>query len=157
MSGPVELPAAPVRAFALCVPGQPEGKARARVVRNRKTGDVHSFTPRKTEVAEGEVRRQWENKGQPRIDGPVSLCITLVMERPRGHFRADGVTLNTEGLRHPRPERQKPDVDNALKLVMDALNTRAWPDDVRVVSASVSRVWGPRAQTLVQAEVAHAL
>lgn len=145
-----------VRAFALCVPGQPEGKARARTVRNRSTGAVHSFTPQRTVLAEGEVRRHWEAAGQPRIDGPVALHLTLVIERPRGHYRSDGETLSTEGQRHPRPDRQKPDVDNALKLVMDALNKRAWSDDVRVVSASVRREWGPRAQTLIQVQAADA-
>ena len=131
-------------------------QALAQRVRNRSTGAVHSFTPRKTELAEGEVRRQWEAAGQPRIDGPVSLQVTLVLERPRGHFRADGETLSSEGERNPYPARQKPDVDNALKLVMDALNTRAWPDDVRVVNASVERVWGPRAQTLIHVKEAYA-
>jgi Holliday junction resolvase RusA-like endonuclease len=124
--------------------GDPEGKGRP------KFGNGRVYTPRRTELAEGEIRRAWEERGAPRLDGPLSVRVTLIVERPRGHYRADGVTLSAEGLRHPLPDTRKPDVDNALKLVLDALNKRAWTDDVRVVEAYVRRCWGPRARTEIE-------
>ena len=96
------------------------------------------------------MRAAWERAGEPRLDGAVALTVELHVERPAGHFTSRG-ELSAEGRRHPHPERQKPDADNALKLVMDALNTRAWRDDVQVVRAVVSRAWATRAATRVEA------
>jgi Holliday junction resolvase RusA-like endonuclease len=135
---------APVN-FQFTVPGRPTGKARARIVKGR------AYTPRETELAENEIRRAWQGIGAPRLEGPICLQVGLCVTRPRGHFNSKG-ELNAEGRRHPRPSRQKPDVDNALKLVMDALNTRAWHDDVQITDASVYRVWDEKDQTLIFAE-----
>jgi Holliday junction resolvase RusA-like endonuclease len=51
----------------------------------------------------------------------------------------------------PRPSNRKPDVDNACKLVMDSLNTRAWADDVQVVDLFVSREWADVPCTTINA------
>lgn len=69
--------------------------------------------------------------------------------RPRGHFRKNG-ELSAEGLRHPVPRNRKPDVDNALKLICDALNTRAYRDDVLIAKATVERVWGEWPETTIR-------
>jgi Holliday junction resolvase RusA-like endonuclease len=124
-----------VNGIELVVAGRPEGKGRAR------HGQGRTWTPRRTVLAEREVRAAWQVVGSPRLEGPVALDLDLVVVRPRGHFTARGA-LSAEGRRHPLPHRTKPDADNALKLVMDALNTRGWRDDVQVVSARVSRRWG---------------
>ena len=132
--------------FSFIVPGKPTGKGRVRF--NGK----QSFVDQVTAHAERDVLGCWIEAGQPRLVGPVQLAVTLIVERPKGHYRSDGVTLSAEGKRHPFPENQKPDADNALKLVMDALNTRAWKDDVQVVDARVTRVWGPRGETWIAAQ-----
>ncbi len=133
--------------FQIIVPGRPTGKARPRIVKGR------AFTPRATELAENEIRRAWQEAGQPRLEGALAVLVTLRVTRPRGHFNAKG-ELNAEGLRNPHPARQKPDVDNALKLVMDALNGCAWRDDVQVVDATVVRRWDEVESTSVLASEA---
>lgn len=139
-------------AFTLRLIGPPVGKARPRVVRHPGQ-PPRAITPIKTVLAEQEVRRAWEDAGEPRLpDGPVSVRMVLVVERPNGHFKRDG-SLSAEGLRHPLPDRKKPDLDNALKLIMDALNGRAWTDDVRVVHADVRRVWGTQSHTIIDVTV----
>jgi Holliday junction resolvase RusA-like endonuclease len=121
--------------FSFVVPGRPYGKGRPRFAQGR------TYTPRETVVAEQAIRGAWEHAGAIRLpDGPVRLEITLGVVRPRSHFKKDGST-STEGRRHPWPARQKPDVDNALKLIMDSLNGRAYADDVQVVDVHVMRVW----------------
>ena len=132
--------------FFLMIPGKPEGKGRPR------HGQGRVWTPRQTVLAEQEIRRAWQEAGQPRIDGPVAVTVTLAVCRPASHYTTTGA-LNAEGRRRPVPDRQKPDVDNALKLVLDALNTRAWPDDVRVVDARVYRCWAPAAYTSIKATI----
>jgi Holliday junction resolvase RusA-like endonuclease len=121
--------------FTLTVPGTPTGKARPRFANGR------TFTPRETVLAEQAIRCAWEDAGSPRMpDGPVELDVHLFVERPQGHFKRDG-SLNAEGMRNLEPFRRKPDLDNAVKLVMDALNGRAWRDDVQVVVLHARRRW----------------
>lgn len=131
--------------FTLRVAGEPKGKQRAR------HGQGRTFTPRETVLAEQLIINAWEQEGSPRLDdGPIILEVELGVVRPDSHYTRRRM-LNAEGLRNYRPFRRKPDVDNALKLVMDALNTRAWRDDVRVVDAHVMRVWTDRPYTLINA------
>lgn len=124
--------------FVLTLEGAPEGKARPRL---GKGGRV--FTPRPTRLAEARIIDAWSGAGQPRIDGPVGLMVELHVCRARDHYRTDGVTLSAKGQRFPYPTGKKPDVDNALKLIMDALNKRAYRDDVDVVNATITRHWTP--------------
>lgn len=120
----------------LVLSGQPKGQKR---VRHQGKGHWHD---KDQKLAEGEVIRKWEEAGSPRLPDKTALRVelTLYISRPASHFKADG-SFSAEGLRHPYPENKKPDVDNALKLVMDALNKRAYRDDVQIVTASVERIW----------------
>jgi len=131
----------------LRVEGQATGKARPRFdPRTRRT-----YQPPSNIIAEGDVRRVWEEQGKPRFEDkpPLLMDLTIVVMRPDSHFNKKG-ELNAEGLRHPYPENKKPDVDNAIKLVMDALNTRAYKDDVQIVKANVRRIWGEWPHTVIK-------
>jgi Holliday junction resolvase RusA-like endonuclease len=129
----------------LNISGKPEGKSRPRFGSGGRV-----YTPRKTEVAEREIRAAWEEQGRPRLpDGPIEIEIVLIVERPRGHFNTKG-ELNKKGRSMPFPHNKKPDVDNAVKLVMDALNTRAYRDDVQICKATVTREWGDIAFTQIR-------
>ncbi len=48
----------------------------------------------------------------------------------------------------PRPGR--PDIDNLLKLVLDALNGIVWADDALVVSITATKVYAAQAGTYVR-------
>lgn len=124
--------------FVLTLEGKPEGKARPRF---GKGGRVYTPTP--TKLAESRIIDAWTSVGQPRLEGPIGLAVELHVCRARDHFRADGTTLSAKGERYPWPTGKKPDVDNAVKLVMDALNRRAYRDDVDVVNATITRRWTP--------------
>jgi Holliday junction resolvase RusA-like endonuclease len=125
----------------LWVPGEPRGKQRA------GRGNGHSYTPRQTELAEALVVQAWRSIGEPRFPVPhpkahlpVKVDVLMLVERRASHYNGSG-ELNTEGLRHPLPENRKPDVDNAAKLIMDALNKRAYKDDVQVTDARFRKRW----------------
>jgi Holliday junction resolvase RusA-like endonuclease len=134
-----------VHGFTLRVPGEAKGKDRARF------GNGRTYTPKQTVLAENRIYSVWQEQGEPKLaDGPIVLEVEIGVTRPAGHFNKKRV-LNKEGLRMVRPFRKKPDVDNALKLVMDALNTCAWTDDVRVIDAHVYRVWSSEPYTLINA------
>lgn len=136
-----------VDSFTLHIPGPPKGKGRPRF--SRHGGRPH--TPPETILAEQVIRDAWVEHGAPRLeDGPIQIKVELGVARPKGHYRRDG-SLSAEGLRHPYPHKQKPDFDNAVKLIADALNTRAWRDDVQIIDARVIRVWADEPYTGIQA------
>ena len=120
----------------LRIDGKPTGKGRPRFV--RQTG--RAFTPGDTKRAENRIQLAWLEAGRPRLpEGPIVVYVSLALARPRSHWRKDG-SLSAEGLRSPWPLR-KPDVDNALKLLLDALNGCAYRDDVDIVHAGIQRRW----------------
>lgn len=127
----------PETVFTFFVEGKPTGKGRHRVATR---GDkAIQYTPKETEYAESEVLRHWEDAGRVKLDGPIKLVVNILHKRPNGHWKRDG--LSKEGLRHPIPTT-KPDLDNVVKLVMDALNEHGWNDDKQVVDVIMRRRWG---------------
>lgn len=62
------------------------------------------------------------------LTGPVGLLVRAVYALPRGHR---GIKWHTS----------RPDADNILKLVADALNGIAWLDDCQVSSAQIVKVY----------------
>lgn len=140
----LELELLPV--IELRVAGKSTGKARQRF--DPRTN--RAYTPPSNIISENDVRAVWREAGEPRLrdDTAIEIVIRIVVVRPRGHFRKGG-ELSTEGFRHPVPRNKKPDVDNALKLVMDALNSRAYKDDVLIARAVVERVWGDWPETQI--------
>ena len=130
--------------ISLRIVGPAVGKGRPRVLKTGRT-----YTPKPTVLAEEAIRTAWREAGEVRLpdDAAVSLVVQLCIERPAGHFKRDG-SLSAEGQRHPIP-RRKPDLDNAAKLVMDALNGFAYRDDAQVASLVVHRFWGSKAGTYV--------
>lgn len=118
----------------LVVHGEPKGKGRPRF--NMKTG--RTYTPADTAAAENRVVQVWLAEGSPTIEGPVACRVEVVMHRPKSHFRKDG-SLSKAGLESAYPTRG--DADNFLKLPLDALNKKAYPDDKHVVRAEVVKRW----------------
>jgi Holliday junction resolvase RusA-like endonuclease len=139
---------AEVSAFTLVIAGQPEGKGRP------KFGQGRVWTPKRTVLAETEVVRKWEEAGSPRLPDNVGLRadVTLYVVRPEGHFRKDR-SLSSQGNRFSRPYATKPDLDNSIKLIFDALNKKAYRDDVRIVEVHIDRQWADWASTSIRLAV----
>ena len=86
-----------------------------------------------------------QHRGDPLRDRRLKVEATAFLKRPKKHFAKDG------GVKPTAPEYfeivKKPDVDNVLKFVMDALQCvrTAQPlvmhDDCFVQKASVQKVW----------------
>lgn len=130
----------------LWVPGKPRGKDRPRF--SKKTG--RTFTTQETRDAEASIVTAWYQDGAIMLDdNAVSIYLEIRVERPQSHYRTNG-KLSAEGLRCVFPIKQKPDIDNCLKLVMDALNKRAYTDDVRVTEVTARRVWADKQGLLIR-------
>ena len=119
------------------VPGDPKGKGRPRFTKNGRC-----YTPETTKLYEREVVANFlfiqRNSGYQTIPQgvPVTVDIEAVFAMPQSWSkkkRADMV--GTACLK-------KPDGDNVLKIIADALNGIAWYDDAQVSEASIRKTWG---------------
>lgn len=67
---------------------------------------------------------------------PVALEIDFLLPRPKAHYFASGEVKPTAPDFHPK----KPDLDNLIKAVMDAMTELGfWVDDSQVVSILASK------------------
>lgn len=116
----------------ISVPGRPQGKARPRITRHG------TYTPQRTREYEQRIRAAWREAGGVRFGAaPVSVEVHAYFEPPK----SAGKRRRDEMLRYGLPCR-KPDADNILKAVCDALNGLCYDDDAQVVLAAVSKKWG---------------
>jgi Holliday junction resolvase RusA-like endonuclease len=125
---------APVR---IVVPGEPVPWARAR----RRGGQY--YTAPAVDAQVDAVQRAWMAAGRPRADDgdPLSVCLQFYLARPATHYRTGrhAHELRDDAPAHPTG---KPDVDNLVKLPLDALNGLLFGDDAQIVCiASAGKHW----------------
>lgn len=104
--------------------GKPVGKGRPRVVRN---GGVHAYTPKKTMDYEQFVVACFKANNMKKVSGPVRVDIIAHFPIPKSYSkakRAKCIDAYYTG---------KPDTDNIVKAILDALNDVAWEDDSAVM------------------------
>lgn len=90
---------------------EPTPKGRPRLGRYGNT-----YTPAKTKAAEEAI--QWAWHGKP-MEGPLRVSLRFYFKRPKNCLATFKPT--------------RPDIDNLVKLVCDALNGLAWKDDGQIV------------------------
>lgn len=117
----------------ITVPGAPVGKARPRVT---KSG--HAYTPEKTRAYEQKVKLCWKQQSGERIPPGAGICveITAYMPIPGSlSMRKREALLGEEHLK-------KPDLDNIIKAILDALNGCAYGDDSAIWMITASKYYG---------------
>lgn len=112
---------------------KPIGKARPRVVRG------HAFTPKATKDAEEQIRRTWESNIGEQLHGCLELNVTAQFNVPSSLTKKE-----TQRRLFQVWHTQKPDMDNIIKLVADALNGTAYKDDSAIVKVSGQKMWGTK-------------
>ena len=121
-----------MRSVTFQVPGRPQGKARARTFYNPAAGKHVSHTPDNTVLYENLIKDQFLNYA----DGfymergtPVTLRIVARFLPPKSAAKKKQQQM-LEGEILPL---KKPDMDNIVKVVADALNGAAYHDDTQIV------------------------
>lgn len=132
------------RAIRLRLHTVPRGQERARYRVMSTAGGRNlpvAYTPARTRAAAHEIRAEWVAAGRPRVpDGQhFRIVVEAIMQRPASHTRKDG-SPGSAWLDVPR----RPDVDNILKLVLDALQPDCFANDALCREATVAKRYGDK-------------
>ena len=112
------------------IPGPPQGKARPRMT---KRG--HVYTPQATRDYEDAIAgiALKAMKGRMPIDGPVYLSLTAYYPVPASWSERKKL----RAIAGDESPTVKPDLDNVLKAVADALNGIVYLDDKQIVASEL--------------------
>lgn len=102
---------------------KPETKQRPRF--NSLTKIV--YTPKKTAAYENIISFHSRKHLKEPLDGALSINLNFFFHKPKSNKK-----------NYPA---QKPDIDNLVKAVLDALNGIAFKDDSQIVSISCNKRW----------------
>lgn len=123
---------------AFVVPGKPTGKGRPRAVARGKF--VRMYTPEATATYESIVALAASQAmaGQPLIAGPVEVVMRMVLPIPVSWSKRK----QADALAGTLMPGTKPDMDNVVKAIFDAINGIVWNDDVQVVDLQARKRYG---------------
>lgn len=132
------------------VPGEPRPKQRPRVsvVSGRIT---HAYTPAETAAYEAKVRNAYMD-AYPAADPfpkltPLEVEAVFYLPIPSSWSRKAREKAEA-GRKTPT---KRPDLDNLLKAILDALNAIAWSDDCQIVRTVCEKRYGePRAEVTIR-------
>ena len=128
------------------VPGKVIGKGRPRL--NSYTGVV--YTPTKTKDYESLVEQYFLLK-YPRfktLEGRIKVSIIAYFSIPKATKKSD---IN-EMLDNNISPTKKPDIDNIIKIVLDAMNKFAFKDDTQVTKLEVEKKYAETSKIYVKIE-----
>lgn len=120
------------------VPGEPQGKGRARV--GRVNGHARMFTPAKTVAYEGLIAHAASEamKATKPSEAACEVFVVATFAVPASWSRRKRESA-LSGVVRPT---KKPDGDNIAKAVGDGCNGVVWRDDSQVVDWRVRKVYG---------------
>lgn len=127
-----------INAIAFTVPGEPQGKGRARV--GNIGGHARMFTPAKTVAYEGLIAHAAAQamQGAPLLVGDCRLEVEIVCGVPASWSQRKRAQALDGQIRPAK----KPDSDNVLKAVCDGMNGVVWKDDVQAVEGWWKKTYG---------------
>ena len=118
------------------VPGQPVPKARPRF--SSRSGVA--YTPKKTKEYEKNIKLYLKQTTTlHNVQGAVHVSLNIVFKRPKymqHHKYPDGLVLHTK----------RPDLDNVIKAVLDALNS-VLNDDAQVAKITATKYYAEKFST----------
>ncbi len=129
------------------VPGEPVGKGRPRF--NRYSGKA--FTPEKTVNYENLVRLEYQMqvKEEP---FPEKVMLRLLIKAYFGIPKSVSKKARAQMISMEQRPVKKPDMDNIIKAVADALNHIAYYDDSQIVSTTIEKYYAeqPRIEVTIE-------
>ncbi len=127
------------------VDGRPQGKGRPRA--SAVHGHARMRTPDETIQYENWIRVCYQREhGTLRFEPPIVLEINAYFEIPKSYTKKKR-ELCAQGAIRPTC---KPDIDNVVKAVADALNGVAYKDDSGIVEIRCAKRWGAPERLVVR-------
>lgn len=128
------------------IPGVPVGKGRPKFA--RRGAFVSTYTPEKTATYENLVRVQAGSAmaGRSPIEGAVAVRIELYVVPPASWSKKKQGSALAQVL-YPT---SKPDVDNVVKGIFDAMNDIVWKDDKQACELHVVKRYCTSARAIVR-------
>lgn len=126
----------------LVVYGDPLGKQRPRV--SMVNGIVRTYTPSKTTNYESLIRHEYTSKYRHRhfgVDEPIKASIDIYFGLNKSDYGKKGLNKSGREKLDKGWATIKSDIDNVLKLVFDALNSVAYPDDKQITEVHACKIY----------------
>lgn len=126
--------------------GEIKGKARPRV--NTYTCQV--YTPNSTKDYENLIKQYFQIKYPKYIPFENRVCVNIkaYFKVPKTTTKKDKALIE-EGKLSPT---KKPDIDNVVKIVLDALNKMAFKDDNQITKLQVEKLYGEEEKIYIKIE-----
>lgn len=133
-------------AVAFTVPGAPVGKGRPKFA--RRGNFVTTYTPEKTASYENLVKMAAARAmdGRSMYECAVAVVMWLYVTPPASWSQKK----QREALLNNILPTSKPDVDNVIKGIFDAMNEIVWKDDKQVVELTVKKRYSETARAQVE-------
>lgn len=126
------------------VPGKPQGKARARTFYNPHMKRMQSITPDKTVLYENLIKARFfeaaggiENLPLFGEGEPVRMELSIQYGVPKSASKKAKAEMLIGKVRPCK----KPDADNVIKCIADALNGAAYKDDTQVCIVEAKKLY----------------
>lgn len=130
------------------VPGPPQALKRHRTFRT-KTGFSINVDP-SADAKDNFVYKSlnFRPTGGP-IAGPLKIRLCFIFQHPKAHFNSKGAVKKHYTM------TSKPDIDNLIKFVFDALNGIFYQDDSQFVTVTAKKKYGltPGVNVLITDEI----
>ena len=132
------------------VPGPPVGKGRPKFF--RRGNFTGTYTPEKTTNYDSLVKTAYRlihcgNPSEEAIKVHIAAYFPIPASAPK-HFKIEAST-------EEKPVVKKPDADNIIKIVLDALNQIAWRDDSQVFDVQCVKLYSQNPRVVVKIEEVH--
>ncbi len=118
--------------------GEPYPKGRPRFSRGRV------YTPRETTAAEGDIisqlTRQMDERELSILSGPLKVTMLIYKSKPKSARKKD---------LYPT---KRPDLDNYVKLILDAMDKIVFMDDAQIVSMESHKRFDKQPRIIVTVE-----
>lgn len=126
--------------------GEPKGKQRPKLCKIRGRSIV--YTPKRTTEYEQKIRVSYKRLLSEKIPKgtPLEVNITALFSIPK-KFNKEQRQNALSGEIMPT---KKPDSDNIIKIVLDALNDTAYFDDSQVCGINFFKRYGEKAQIIIE-------
>ena len=119
-------------------------KAQPRVKAFVRGGHAGVYTPDSAESWKQAVRQEAAaNAPESVIAAPIRVHLEFFLKRPKAHFGRDGYPKPN----HPNAHAKKPDLDNLIKAVTDAITDtkKIWLDDSQICEITATKTYAMNA------------